>query len=163
MASISSRPTTASWSWRSTTIPTSSTASRTRSARTKYGCGCSSGLSLDKPLEQPHPYFVLADRVLDAVLEVGIVVDLHDHDAVVGLLEIDAIEAVADRLGSPHAHLDHFGRRLVEIEGAKPAFARRPVGPVLHGLPMAACHAVLAHEQRLAGQHADAPVEVGWQ
>ena len=40
-ASTSSRPTAASSSWKSTTTPISSTASRTRSARTRSGSGCS--------------------------------------------------------------------------------------------------------------------------
>src|SRR5262245_55893328 len=35
--------------------------------------------ALHEPLEQPDPDLVLADRVLDAVLEVGVVVDLHHH------------------------------------------------------------------------------------
>jgi hypothetical protein len=43
--STSRRPTAASSSWRSTTIPISSTASRTRSARTRSGSACSSGSS----------------------------------------------------------------------------------------------------------------------
>ena len=79
----------------------------------------------------------------------------------VGLLEVDAVEAVADRLGGAHRDVDDLGRRLVEIEGAEPAFARRAVGTVLDDLPVAARHAVLADEQRLAGEHADAPVELG--
>ena len=97
------------------------------------------------------------------MFEVGIVVDLHDDDAVVGLLEVDAVEAVADRPRRADRDIDDLGRRLVEIEGAEAALVRRAVGPVFHHLPMAARHAVLAHEQRLAGQHADPPVEIGRQ
>ena len=118
---------------------------------------------VDEPAQQAGPDFVLADGILDAVFEVGIVVDLHDHDAVVGLLEVDAVEAVADRPRGADRDIDHLARRLVEIEGAEAAFARRAVGPVFHDLPVAARHAVLAHEQRLAGEHADAPVEIGRQ
>ena len=54
-------------------------------------------------------------------------------------------------------------RRLIQTKGAETALARRAVGPVLHHLPVPACHAVLAHEQRLAGEHADPPVELGRQ
>ena len=54
-------------------------------------------------------------------------------------------------------------RRLVEVEGAKAALARGAVGAVLDDLPVAARHAVLADEQRLAREHADAPVELGRQ
>ena len=38
---------------------------------------------------------------------------------------------------------------------------RRPVGIVLHDLPVLLGHQILAHEQRLAIQHADAPVIIG--
>src|SRR3954452_3267663 len=113
---------------------------------------------LDEPLEHADPDLVLADLVLDAVLEVGVVVDLHDDEAVVGLLDVDAVEAVPDRARRAHRDVDELRRRLVEIEGAKAALARGAVGPVLDDLPMAACHPVLADEQRLAREHADAPV-----
>jgi hypothetical protein len=33
------------------------------------------------------------------VLEVGVVVDLHDDEAVVGLLDVDAVEPLPDRPG----------------------------------------------------------------
>ena len=52
---------------------------------------------LDEPLEHADPDLVLADLVLDAVLEVGVVVDLHDNKAVVGLLDVDAVKPLADR------------------------------------------------------------------
>src|SRR5579862_1201547 len=117
--------------------------------------------ALDEPAQQPHPDFVLADRVLDAVLEVGIVVDLHDDDAVFGLLEVDAVKSLADRARGAHRDVDHLARRLIEIKRAESALARGAVGAVLHHLPVAARHAVLAREQRLTGQHADAPVEFG--
>ena len=63
---------------------------------------------VDEPAQQPHPDFVLADGILDAVLEVGIVVDLHDDDAMVGLLEVDAVEAVADRPRRADRDIDHL-------------------------------------------------------
>src|SRR5262245_23830201 len=71
---------------------------------------------LDEPTQDAHPHLLLADRVLDAVLDVGIVLDLHHPDAVRGLLEVDAVEAVADRLRRPHGEVDDLARRLVEIE-----------------------------------------------
>ena len=79
----------------------------------------------DEPLEHADPDLVLADLVLDAVLEVGVVVDLHDDEAVVGLLDVDAVEAVADRARRAHRDVDELRRRLVEIEGAEAALARR--------------------------------------
>src|SRR5262249_22939154 len=53
--------------------------------------------SLHKPLQRPRPNLFLPHLVLDAVLEVGVVVDLHHDEAVGGLLHVDAVEAVADR------------------------------------------------------------------
>ena len=44
-------------------------------------------------LSSRDPDLVLPDLVLDAVLEVGVVVDLDDDEAVVGLLDVDAVEA----------------------------------------------------------------------
>src|SRR4029077_16352148 len=118
---------------------------------------------LDEPLEQPCPDLILADLVLDAVLEVRVVVDLHDDEAALGLFDVDAVEALADRPRRPHGDVDQLGWRLIELEGAKAALVRGTVGSVLDDLPVAARHAVLAHEQRLAGQDTHPPVELGRQ
>src|SRR5580704_5447120 len=91
---------------------------------------------LDEPAQQPHPNLVLADDVLDAVFEVGVVVDFHDHDAVVGLLEVDAVKTIADRARRAHRDVHHVARCLAKIEGAEAALAGRAVGPVFHHLPM---------------------------
>jgi hypothetical protein len=72
------------------------------------------------------------------VLEVGVVVDLHHDEAVVGLLDVDAVEAGPDRPRRPHRDVDQRRRRLAELEGAKAALARGAVGAVLDDLPMAA-------------------------
>src|SRR5258707_654786 len=80
--------------------------------------------SFDEPLEQPCPDLILADLVLDAVLEIGVVVDLHDDKAAVGLLDVDAVEALADRPRRAHGDVDQLGRGLVELEGAKAALVR---------------------------------------
>src|ERR1700693_2066481 len=84
------------------------------SGRTRWlGPGMTSLLeAVGEPLQQPHPDFVLADAVLDAVFEVRIVVDLHDDDAMAGLLEVDAIKAVADRPRRAHRDIDHLAWRL---------------------------------------------------
>src|ERR1700677_3635290 len=52
---------------------------------------------LHEPLQYSAPYLVLADLILDAVLEVRIVVDLDHHDRFAGLLQIHAVEPAADR------------------------------------------------------------------
>ena len=49
----------------------------------------------------------------------GIVVDLDDVDAVGRLLEIDAVEAVADEAGGADADVEHFRRHLVDRERAR--------------------------------------------
>src|SRR3977135_3913331 len=77
--------------------------------------------SFDEPLEQPDPDLVLADLVLDAVLEIGVVVDLHDDEAVVGLLDVDAVEPLPDRPHRTHRDVHELRRRLVEVESAKAA------------------------------------------
>src|SRR4249919_484073 len=130
--------------------------------RRRLSCARRTGLLLEplnEPFEQPHPYFIPADDVLDAVFEVGIVVDLHDDEALVRLLHVDPVEAVADRPRRAHCNVDERGRSLVDVEGLEAAFARGAVGAVLDDLRMAARHTVLADEQRLAGKDAHAPVE----
>src|SRR5258708_8764991 len=78
---------------------------------------------VDEPPQDADPHFILADRVLDAVLDIRIIVDLHHYKAVGRLLEVDTIESVADRPGRPYGKVEHLGRRLIEIEGAVAAFA----------------------------------------
>src|SRR5439155_25391741 len=58
--------------------------------------------AIDKPAQQPHPDFVLAHGIFDAVFETGIVVDFHNDNAVGSLFEIDAIETVANRPRGAH-------------------------------------------------------------
>src|SRR5271154_6943462 len=52
---------------------------------------------LDEPVEDSRPDLVLADQVLDPVFEVRVVVYLDDDDRAVGFLDVDAVEAGADR------------------------------------------------------------------
>src|ERR1700694_4615646 len=104
--------------------------------------------ALDEPLQQADPDLVLADRVLNAVLEVGVVVDLHHHEAVVGLLDVDPVESLADRPGGAAGDVEQLLGRLVELEGAEPTLARGAVGAVLDGLPVAPRHPILTYEQR---------------
>ncbi len=92
------------------------------------------------------------------MLDIRIIVDLHHHKTVRRLLEVDTVESVADRSGRSYGEVDYVRRRLIEIEGAVAAFARRTVGTVLEDLPMSARHAILAYEQRLARQYADPPI-----
>ena len=98
-------------------------------ARSMRRGGYCSNLSTNH-LSSADPDLVLADRVLDAVLEVRVVVDLHDDDAVVGLLDVDAVEAVADRPRRAHRDVDHLaaapcrGRRCESRPRARSRRAR---------------------------------------
>ena len=87
--------------------------------------------SLDEPLEQLHPDFVLADLILDAVLEIGVVIHLHHDEAGVGLLDVDAVEPLPDRACRAHRNVDQVPRCLIELEGPEAAFARGAVGAVV--------------------------------
>ena len=79
---------------------------------------------VNEPFEQPHPYFIPADDVLDAVFEVGIVVDLHDDEALVRLLHVDPVEAVADRPRGANGNVDERGRSRVEPQPNRSAPCR---------------------------------------
>ena len=76
------------------------------------------------------------------------------------LLDVDAVEPVADRARRRERRVEHVRRRVGEREGAEAALLGA-VRPVFDDLPMAARHLILADEQRLAVEHADAPVEIG--
>src|SRR5207244_172522 len=113
-----------------------------------------------EPFEQLDPNLVFADLIFDAVLEIGIVVDLHDDEAMVGLFDVDAVEAIPDRARGTHRNVDEVARRLVGLEGPKATLARGSVRAMLDDLPVSARHAILADEQRLACKDTDAPVEL---
>src|SRR5690606_12943448 len=69
---------------------------------------------VDEPLGELHPDLVLLAAALAAVLEVGIVVDLDDVDAVRRLLQVDAIQSVADAARRAHGDVDDVLRRLLQ-------------------------------------------------
>ena len=125
------------------------------------GAAVSAFDAVDEPAGQFDPDLVLLGLVLDAVIDVGIVVDLDDEDAVRRLLDVDAVEAVADELRGAQADVDHRRRRLAERGRVEAALVALAVGAVADDLPMVLGHHVLADEQRLAAEHADAPVERG--
>src|SRR5580704_17184480 len=89
--------------------------------------------ALDEPLQDTAPDFVLADLILDAMIEIGIVVDLDHRDRIAGLLDVDAIKAAADRARGAQRDIDHLGRRIGERQRAIAALPR-PVRPALDAL-----------------------------
>src|SRR5262245_40739699 len=91
--------------------------------------------ALDEPLEHADPDLVLAGLVLDAVLEIGVVVDLHDDEAAVGLLDVDVVEPLPDRPRRAHRNVDQRSRRLGEPKGGKPPSREGAVGAVRDDLP----------------------------
>ncbi len=123
-------------------------------------------LVLHAAQELGHDAFVerVADAgVLDSRIDGRVVVDLDHGDPVAGLLEVDTVQAVADRRGRAQGEPDHVGRHLVDRQGLEAAGPCGAFRGVVVDLPVAAGHEVLACVQRLAVQHADAPVELGEQ
>jgi hypothetical protein len=60
------------------------------------------------------------------MFEIGVVVDLDDEDAVIGFLEIDAVEPVADRAGGAQAGVEHERRHLSQGERFETASSGLP-------------------------------------
>ena len=60
----------------------------------------SCGNAFKEPVGKPGPNFALLGGILDAVLKVGIVVDLDDENTVLGLLEINAIKPLNDGIAA---------------------------------------------------------------
>src|ERR1700760_23884 len=105
--------------------------------------------ALDEPVEDSRPDLVLADQVLDPMLEVRVVVDLDDNDFAVGLLEIDAVKAGADRARRLERRVNDPRRRVADRKRLRSALPR-PVRPVLDDLPVAARPLILAGAQKAA-------------
>src|SRR3954447_12447742 len=117
--------------------------------------------SLQKPLRQPDPDLVLLAGILPAMVEVGIVVDLDDEDAVIGFLEVDAVEAVADAAGGTHRRIDDMHWGFLQRERLDAALVGFAGGLVVDDLPVFLGHQIVHGKERLAAEHADAPVIFG--
>ena len=85
---------------------------------------------LDEPLQYPRPHLVLADLILDAVLEVRIVVDLDHRDALRRLLQVDAVEPGADRARRAQRDSTTGGGASATARVRKPP-SLAPFGPCL--------------------------------
>src|SRR5690606_17002992 len=96
----------------------------------------------------PVVELVAEHRVLDAVVEVRVVVDLDQHGAPVDGLDIDAVEPVADRVRGLEREVDDLARRQLDGQGLRVALLR-PLRAVMVDLPMAAGHEVAARVERL--------------
>src|SRR3546814_4867058 len=83
-----------------------------------------------------------------------------DLDALVSLLEIDAIKAIADQVGGLQRQFHDIAWRLLDAQGAEAALGETPAIAVLDDLPVTARHEILAGIDRLPAQDADAP-EIG--
>src|SRR5690606_33158516 len=82
---------------------------------------------IDAHLEHFHDpvvKLVAEHRVLDAVVEVRIVVDLDQHGASVHLLDVDAVEPVADRVRGSEREIDDLARCLLHGQGLRIALLR---------------------------------------
>jgi hypothetical protein len=69
-----------------------------------------------EPLEKPYPDLVLADLVLDAVIEIWIVVDLHHDESSVGFFDVYPIQTFADGTNGPNCGQEIGG--WFEVDGA---------------------------------------------
>src|SRR5690606_3507571 len=114
---------------------------------------------VDEPLRQAYPDLVLFANILAAMVEVRIVVHLDHEDALRRLLDVDAIEPVADAARGAHRNVQHFRRRFAELEAAKAALFGAAVAVMVDDLPVLSRHQVLDREQRLAAKHTDPPVK----
>src|SRR5690606_17289170 len=142
----------------SSSIPTASNSA--------YGPLCGSGLlggiqSRLEDLHDPVVQLVTEHHVLDAVVEVRVVVDLDQHGTPADDLDVDTVEAVADRVRRFEREIDDLLRRFVDGHGFRVALpAARPLRAVMIDLPVPPRHEVAAREERLAVEDADSPVEV---
>src|SRR4051812_15403180 len=98
--------------------------------------------------------------VFVARVDVRVDVDFDEIDAVLDLLEIDAVQTAADQVGGPYSRIDHLLRYLANGHRYGLAFDRFFLALHLDYLPVAGRHEVLGDEERPPIVNADAPVEV---
>ena len=78
------------------------------------------------------------------------------------MFQIDTVQAVADQVGGLQGGAEDLGRYCFEGQGLEIAFLELAAAAVmLEDLPVLLDHVVLAGEQQLAVEDADAPVVVG--
>ena len=90
----------------------------------------------DEVLQHQAVEGVLQVGVLDAGVEVGVVVHLDHLDAVADLLEVDAIEPVADQVGGLERQFHDRLRRALHRQGAAFADDLGALGLVVDDLPV---------------------------
>src|SRR6185503_7586966 len=132
-------------------------ASNRRSGASAGGLELFSGI--DARLEDFHDPIVqlVADHgVLDAAIDVRVVVDLHQHVPTVDRLDVDTVQPVTDRVGGVQGELNDFARGV--LDGYRFGLSLfRAFLAVVVDLPVAVGHVVATREQRLAVEHSDAP------
>src|SRR3954469_6062108 len=109
----------------------------------------------DFPVERLAEHLVFI-----AGVDVRVDVDFDEIDAVLDLLEIDAVQAAADQVGGPYSRIDHLLRCLADGHRYGLALDRLFLALDLDYLPVAGRHEVLSDEERPPIVNADAPVEV---
>ena len=101
---------------------------------------------------------ITQDKVLNARINVWIVVDLNHQDAISRLLQIDAIKAIANQCGSTQCRLHDLSRRILDGDRCESTRCNLPIRSMPIYLPMLSRHEVFTGEQWLAGENADPPV-----
>src|SRR5688572_21044140 len=81
------------------------------------GCGFELLAGIDARADPFHDAIVelvAEDRILDAAVDVRIVVDLHEHVAAADGLDVDAVKPVADAVRRLEGELEHVRRRTLD-------------------------------------------------
>src|SRR5690606_19724436 len=114
------------------------------------------------PSGEGGPNRILLAGIFTSMIEIGIVIYFDDKETFRRFLQVYAVEPVANEAGCVGSHVDHFLWRGRKGNWPKATFDR-PLAAriVIDDLPMFACHQIAGHEDWLAPQHADSPVEVG--
>lgn len=120
------------------------------------------GIPLDA-LEKPRGELFVDPIALGLILvvevQVGVVVHLDDDRASIELLDVDAMEAVADQARGPAGDAAHRSRRAIQRHAFDAPVPRRAARRRASDLPVTGHHPVAACEQGPAVEHADAPIE----
>src|SRR3569623_244039 len=89
---------------------------------------------------------ILQYAVLVAGIDIRIVVDFDDIALPAALLDVDAVETVADQVRRAQRQIEHLRRRGFKRDGLRLAFAYRAAALVPDDLPMAGRHEIAAYE-----------------
>lgn len=117
--------------------------------------------ALDELFQDPAVQSILDAGVLNACIQVGVIVYFDHHQALVGLLQIHAIEAVANQARGGYRQLDHCWGDVLDGHRFTQAIDLIALRFVIVDLPMPLRHEVEACVERLSVEHPDTPIKLG--